>query len=99
MGTLKNIVSRSKLATFAYRYAKGIDNRYLRAAVLSTDGPTFYKKHLWKPYSVPDPTFEPIPLSPEFTVHLQELRSRGITIIPNRYAELARRLRGLLDGL
>jgi hypothetical protein len=99
MGALKSFVARSKIATFAYRYAKGIDSRYQRAAVLSTDGPGFYKKNLWRPYSVPDPTFEPIPMSPEFTGHLERMRSQGITLIENRYAELAGRLRTLLDGL
>ena len=99
MGTFKNFAARSKVATFAYRYAMGIHSRYQRAAVLSTDGPTFYKKHLWKRFSASDPAFEPVSLSPEFNAHLDRLGSHGITLIENRYAGLARHLRGLLDDL
>jgi hypothetical protein len=96
---VRSIFSRSNLALLTYRYLANLDNRFLRAALLASYGPSFYKRNLWKRYLTPDSTFRPIPLSEEFQGYLARLREDGIVIIQGHFERVAGRLRALLNEM
>lgn len=95
---LRSLVSRSKLATFAYRYVTNLNDRYLRQATIAIDGPSFVKRRLWKRYLTPDPGYVPIAMAPTFERHLSMLREQGICYIEG-FADVATRLTGMLDAM
>lgn len=96
---VRSIFSRSSFALLTYRYVANLDNRFLRAALLASYGPSFYKRSLWKRYLTPDSSFDPIPLNDEFQRYLARLREDGIVIIEGHFESVAVRLRGLLDEM
>jgi len=65
-GVLSKVAASSKVLRFAVRYARNLNSHYWRKATLAIDGPTVYKRRIWKRYLTPDPAFQPISLSPSF---------------------------------
>lgn len=95
---LRGLISKSGMLRLAFNYARNLDNRYLRTAILAIDGPTVYKRRLWKRYLTPDPAYQPVPLSPEYQGFLEQLRTEGIVSIP-KFESVAARLRSTIDEL
>jgi hypothetical protein len=96
---MRKLISKSKIARFAFNYAKNINSRFGRAAAVAIDGPTFYKRRLWKRYLSPDPSFKPISLTPLFQGHLETLREDGIVAIEGIFDQTAASLRELLQKM
>lgn len=94
---MRRLVSRSKLATFVYRYLKA-STRYERRAAIAIDGPQWVKRRLWRQYLTPDPGYVPVPLSPTYSAHLTALKADGICHIGG-FETVAAELRALLKGL
>lgn len=93
---MRSLLSRSKLATFAYRYLRA-RTTYERRAAVAIDGPQWVKRRLWRQYLTPDPAYQPVPL-PTYQRHLETLRSDGICFIGG-FEDSAAKLRALLDQL
>jgi len=98
-GVLSKVAASSKVLRFAVRYARNLNSHYWRKATLAIDGPTVYKRRIWKRYLTPDPAFQPISLSPEFQGYLAQLREDGIVSIQGHFEPVAARLRSLVDEM
>jgi hypothetical protein len=95
---LRKFLSKTPFLRFVLLYAANMTDRSKRATIAATDGPTFYKRRLWKRFLTPDPAFKAVPLSPEFQRHLDTLREDGIVFIRG-FDETAQGLRDVIEEL
>lgn len=99
MSTLGKIAAHMKPLRFAVLYAMNIGNRFQRQTLAAIDGPKFYKRRVSRKYLTADPTFAPVPLTPEFERHLQALREDGICNIDGHFVDAAKRLRAEVNSM